>query len=1232
MTKKTKLILLFSLLIILIIGVIITIVTINNSHQNQHEHKYLYTSVDANSHEKTCESCDYKIIENHNFKDNICENCGYELTNHIHDLEKKNYNKCQNNIITYYECNTCHNYYLDETGLKLTALNEIIKLGNHDLILIPAKSSTCKEHGNKLSYQCQKCHLYYLDENGDNEVTYESILLPLLEHQYEMKFDDNYHYEECINCHITTEKEKHHFINNKCSCGYIKQNLDFITDYQTYEEGLYVIIDTTNITDIDVKYTKNGSTNWYNADPNLIRLVENKVRVDIIGLTKGTYSLKIKLADKEVIITDLDINNYDRSGYAHFNYKTGIGAYLDDGSLKDNTLVIYLSDNNKNNILDYAYVYDKDTNTFKKADISKYFKNNTDTSIGYFLNNRQYDDKSRYGMTAACLDYGAVNIRVLDMVNAEDKTDASKSLITGLTAYNSTEFGGSVGDNGRMARMVDAFNLTIEGIGENAGFYGFGIHFIANSNTSTKYGVSTGESFEVRNLSFANYPEDAIGMEGKQENNLITVPVSRCWIHNNVFLPGYCANPAESDKAEGDGSCDFKRGFYYTFSYNYLEDCHKTNLIGSSDSSLQYNISMHHNWWHNCASRQPLARQANIHYYNNYISVDKDYTGNIDYVISARANCYIFAENNYFDGCKQIVDNNNTNGSTKFYNNIFFACYEGLPNQVNDRSDLVTSNCNYNQTSYSNFENNAELFYLNNYYLTDPVTARQEVINNSGTHNYNALKNTQMAETLPSSYIDISNKNLIVDFSNIKANQTTNLNNIIFTNITKANQNEITGKGQIITFTLNTKTTIKINVSAKTKEQGAELIDNFGQVYLNKIIGEAEITLPSGTYILTSGIKNKEIRVSYLEFITETTKLEQTITAIKNLPNNITLSNKTQIYNAYELYNSLSENDKKQISNDLYLKLDDSFKTIQNLEVENVITLITNIGVVNENSLVLITTARDAYDLLPSNLQSLVTNYNDLLVAEETFNNLSINKIIEDITNLIDYKQIDKFNVEAIENTLQEYQNIYLKYSELDNVEIDVELVNKLENGITILESYLVSHKFISILNSLDENNISINDSLKITELKSIYQSLNSLQLSILTNEQIIKYNTILEKYDSITNNQIIISFGDESTNYKNYDFITIRGNTSTSKGELIYENISYKTCLKIETATSIVINTSSTKLYLYTDAAKDDYIKVNGEKLICQNDDGIFYIALSGEITLTKGDSFNLFLIVLQP
>ena len=160
------------------------------------------------------------------------------------------------------------------------------------------------------------------------------------------------------------------------------------------------------------------------------------------------------------------------------------------------------------------------------------------------------------------------------------------------------------------------------------------------------------KNFEVRNLTFMNTPEDAVGMEGQETESTLTITaaVEHCWVHHNTFLAPSISSPAESDKSEGDGSCDFKRGRYFTCSYNYFEECHKTNLVGSGGTSVQYCLTYHHNLWYGCKARQPLARQANIHFYNNFI------IGTTDTVASLRANAYMFAEKNYFLGCSRPIE------------------------------------------------------------------------------------------------------------------------------------------------------------------------------------------------------------------------------------------------------------------------------------------------------------------------------------------------------------------------------------------------------------------------------------------------------------------------------------------------------------------------------------------------------------------------------------------------
>ncbi|MBR2088202.1 MAG: polysaccharide lyase, partial [Oscillospiraceae bacterium] len=245
-------------------------------------------------------------------------------------------------------------------------------------------------------------------------------------------------------------------------------------------------------------------------------------------------------------------------------------------------------------------------------------------------------------------------------------------------------------------------DVTIEGIGTDAQINGWGIHFICESGNP-----SLGKSFEVRNLKFRNVPEDCIGMEGVQEGSTLTAPVERCWVHNNEFYAPSISNPAESDKAGGDGACDFKRGNYFTMSYNYYESYHKTNLVGASDSNLQFHITFHHNYWKKCESRGPLARQANIHMYNNV------FEGQTSYCQNPRADAYIFSEYNLFDSCKnpqQIKQ-----GAIKSYNDTLINCRGDMQaTVVSSKSQKVSSN-----NRYGDFDTNSSLSYIpsNSYQL-----------------------------------------------------------------------------------------------------------------------------------------------------------------------------------------------------------------------------------------------------------------------------------------------------------------------------------------------------------------------------------------------------------------------------------------------------------------------------------------------------------------------------------
>ncbi|MGN0484329.1 MAG: leucine-rich repeat protein [Lachnospiraceae bacterium] len=443
-----------------------------------------------------------------------------------------------------------------------------------------------------------------------------------------------------------------------------------------------------------VYYKRSESGSYIQVtDGQLIRQIDNqKARVDLLGLPAGNYDLKIISSSGTTYEkSGIAVSAYDRSGYAHFQYTSGVGAYQDTGALKNQAIVVYVTEENKNSVTIPGY-------------------ESYGTGIGNILNGK---GNSAPLFTALAKDQKALDIRLIGTVTAPE----------GLTEYDGTGNGGTKGDNGNMAIIRNAKNITIEGVGSDACINGWGISFFVGS------GFENHESYEVRNLTFKNAPEDALGFQGAMSGSKLTDPIEHVWVHHNSFYPGYCANPAESDKAEGDGSCDFKRGQYATLAYNYYEKCHKTNLLGASDSNLQFHLTFHHNYYKDCASRMPLVRQADIHLYNNY------FVGSTSTTVDARASAFVFSEANYFEKCKRPVKTDAATTIVKSYGDVFDQCtQDNKATVVTDRAQTISGNC-----TYANFDTNAQIFYYdsakkvsNVAHLTDAQTAKQECLQRSG--------------------------------------------------------------------------------------------------------------------------------------------------------------------------------------------------------------------------------------------------------------------------------------------------------------------------------------------------------------------------------------------------------------------------------------------------------------------------------------------------------------------
>ena len=449
-----------------------------------------------------------------------------------------------------------------------------------------------------------------------------------------------------------------------------------------WNEMLYMLLSGIKDSDVSgVSYSGPTSGSLTGADLEfLVRDTNEGLRIDIPGLKAGTYSVTLTTSKGTLTKSGIEVGAQDRSGYAHYNFTAGVGAYNDDGTLKSNAKVLYVTNDNK----DTVTITSKDGTTVK--------------GIGNILNSAGQDiggGKTSNGGAKPNSNAGIIKKLAQDGTPLVVRIIGDVKAPSGLTAYDSTDFGGSVGDNGFMARMKSGKDVTIEGIGTDAVVNGWGFHFMAES-AAPDYG----KSFEVRNIKFKNVPEDCVGMEGVQEGSNLTAPVERCWIHNCEFYKPTISNPAESDKAGGDGACDFKRGLYFTNSYCYYEGYHKTNLVGASDSNLQFHLTYHHNYWNKCESRGPLARQANIHMYDNIFS------GQTSYCMNPRANAYIFSEYNLFENCKNPMQIKL--GAIKSFNDTLIDCKgDQQGTVVTSKSTKVSSGC-----QYANFDTDSSICYI----------------------------------------------------------------------------------------------------------------------------------------------------------------------------------------------------------------------------------------------------------------------------------------------------------------------------------------------------------------------------------------------------------------------------------------------------------------------------------------------------------------------------------------
>lgn len=306
-------------------------------------------------------------------------------------------------------------------------------------------------------------------------------------------------------------------------------------------------------------------------------------RVDVLGLPGGiAYNIKVVALglDGTEAIATVTPRSHDRRGFAFSSAspmgKT-TGGYNADGSVPDNAEIIYVTPETIN------------AGVFNVSGLTNQKLGNAGNGAGLF---------------------------------PEAKRSTTKPLIVRFIGMNNVLPQGIGSENG--LDIKETQNVTFEGVGDDAVIDGWGL--ISNKSSN----------IVIRNLTFQNFVEDAIGVKGVSTNN---------WINNCTFLIGAAGS---GDKAKGDGSTDVKdKATYYTISYNHYIESGKCQLAGMKDEDDSVQGSYHHNWYDRSGSRHPRVRTGNMHVFNNY------YLGNTTYAVGAAMDSSILVQNNYFENVKK---------------------------------------------------------------------------------------------------------------------------------------------------------------------------------------------------------------------------------------------------------------------------------------------------------------------------------------------------------------------------------------------------------------------------------------------------------------------------------------------------------------------------------------------------------------------------------------------------
>ena len=464
----------------------------------------------------------------------------------------------------------------------------------------------------------------------------------------------------------------------------------------------FELLDGVNQYNVYYKKANETADNYQKLDGMLVRSYGSYGRADMVGLAAGEYNFKIVGVDaegEEIATTAIETTNFtaiahDRSGFAHFGYEGGIGAYNNDGTLKSNAKVIYVTAETAKTVTCEVKVDKNNETRTGLQDIIQAYQKGTETA--------------------------PLCVRIIGTIKAED-----------MDRFDSSAEGLQVKGRSNYSNMP----ITIEGIGEDATIHGWGI-LIRNCT-----GV------ELRNFAIMDFMDDGLSFDTGNSN---------CWVHNIDFFYGQTGG--DSDQAKGDGSLDLKGGTrYMTLSYLHFWDSGKMSLCGMGGDNEEW-ISYHHNWFDHTDSRHPRVRCMTVHVYNNYFDGVSKYgvgatTGSDifvenNYFRNTNKPMMISLQGSDISGDGEGTFSGEDGGMIKSYGNVFAECssnFSYVTYQQNNvefdayeastRDEQVPSSvtCKVGGDTYNNFDTDASKIY--EYTADDANNVPSIVMANAGRMN-----------------------------------------------------------------------------------------------------------------------------------------------------------------------------------------------------------------------------------------------------------------------------------------------------------------------------------------------------------------------------------------------------------------------------------------------------------------------------------------------------------------